>query len=95
MGSGQQNEANEVACEEHVGSESQYSREPRGNNRISETKEFSRNIFKNSIDIKIHDIDGEKKDLTDDTCPYEMTTFCKTFQNFSKLFKTFQSFSKL
>ena len=55
------------------------------------------NIFKNSIDIGNHDTVGKKKDLadTDDTCPYKMTTFRKTFQNFSKLFKTFQNFSKL
>ena len=60
-------------------------------------KKLVGNIFKNSIDIGNHDTVGTKKDLadTDDTCPYKMTTFCKTFQNFSKLFKTFQSFSKL
>ena len=62
-------------------------------------KKLVGNIFKNSIDIKIHDTVGTKKDLadTDNTCPYNMTTSHKTFQNFSKLsklFKTFQNFSK-
>ena len=49
------------------------------------------NIFKNSIDIKIHDIVGDKKDLVTLTT-LARTTFCKTFQTFSKLFKTFKTF---
>ena len=32
---------------------------------------------------------------TDDACPYKMTTFCKTFQNFSKLLKLFNTFRNL